>query len=85
MIILIIILFGVIECDIYRIVRDYNNWHYLRENMKAPAYHGISGFPPYDLKADYISIDAQNYFNATSPNTWTTANGLWRYETPTGT
>jgi hypothetical protein len=50
----------------------------------ANAKHGISGFPPNDIKADYLSIEAQRFFNATSPNTWTTANGLWRFETPTG-
>ena len=84
MIMLIVISLSVIECDVYRVLTDYANWLYLYENMQAPARHGISGFPPLDIKADYLSIEAQRFFNVTNPNDWTTANGLWRYETPTG-
>jgi len=84
MIILIVVSFGVIECDMYRVYRDYWDWHYLYENMHAPSYHGVSGYPPRDIKANYLTIGAQRYLNATNPNDWTTANGLWRFETATG-
>ena len=82
--VLMVMALAVIQCDIYRIYHNANEWVYQRENKDAPLYHGVSGFPPRDIMPDYVSKDAQIFLNLTKPNIWTTTQGLWRFETSDG-
>ncbi|GMH78425.1 hypothetical protein TL16_g07797 [Triparma laevis f. inornata] len=84
LLVLMVLSLVVLQTDIYRIMTTQEHWLYDELNKDAPTYHGLSGFPPRDILDDYISWNAQIFLNSTKPTTWTTTQGLWRLEMPTG-
>jgi len=84
MLLIIFMAIGVVAFDVNRINTTMHEWGYSWEAVKSPTFHSLSGFPPRDIRSDYMSISAQNFFNITKPNTWTTVSGMWRVESKDG-